>query len=108
MPSANHRVVISPGHTALTRTSGARARAKYSVIELTAPFDAMYATDEPMPSAPAIDEMLTMAPRAALRCGAQARIIWNVPAALTPMTRWKVAASIASQASEPANVVTPA
>ena len=35
------RVVMRPGQTALTRTSGAIARAKYSVIAFTAPLEAM-------------------------------------------------------------------
>ena len=99
---------MRPGHTALTRTSGAIARARYRVIELTAPLDAMYATDEPMPSAPAIDDTLTMAPRAAFRCAAQARTIWNVPMALTPTICWKVCASTASQFAAPSKLVMPA
>ena len=108
MPSTNQRVVISPGQTALTRISGASARARYSVIELTAPLEAMYGTDEPMPSAPAIDETLTIAPPAALRWGTQARTIWKVPSTLTPRMRWKTSASSASQFAEPVKVEIPA
>ena len=40
-PSTNQREVIRPGQTALTRISGASARARYSVIALTAPLEAM-------------------------------------------------------------------
>jgi len=61
-----------------------------------------------MPSAPATDETLTIAPAASRRCGAAARIIWKAPSAFTPTMRWKVSASIASQLAAPANDDMPA
>ena len=45
-----------------------------------------------------------MDPRAAFRCGAQARIIWKVPSTLTPRIFWNTAASSASQFAEPVTV----
>ena len=63
--------------------SGARARARYSVSEFSAPLDAMYGTEEPMPSEPATDETFTIDPLAAFRCGAQARTIWKAPTVFT-------------------------
>ena len=45
-----------------------------------------------------------MDPRAAFRCGAQARIIWKVPSTLTPRIFWNTAASSASQFAAPVTV----
>ena len=68
---------MRPGQTAFTRMAGASARASDSVIAFSAPFDAMYGTDEPSPSRPAIDDTFTMAPEpAACIAGVHARIIW--------------------------------
>jgi hypothetical protein len=46
----------------LTRISGARTRAKFLVIITSAPFDAMWTADDPMPKTPATLATLTAAP----------------------------------------------
>jgi hypothetical protein len=61
---------------AFTRTSGPSERAKPTVIAFRAPFDAIYAIDEPIPIIDATDEMLTI-PVTGLRfsSGANALVI---------------------------------
>ena len=94
---------------AFTRISGASARASDSVSVLTAPFDAAYATDEPSPAVPAMDDKFTTAPRplawSALR---QARIIWNVPMRFTSYVRVNSLAESASRSACGMNRVVPA
>jgi hypothetical protein len=43
-------------------------------MEFNAPLDAIYGTEDPMPSEPAIEDTLTTEPFCILRCGAQARV----------------------------------
>src|SRR5690606_15896901 len=58
MPLPNHGVSMNPGQMALTRILGASARASESVMVLSAPLEAAYGTDEPMPVTPAMEAVL--------------------------------------------------
>lgn len=64
--------------------AGASALASARVMALSAPLEAMYAVEEPIPITPEIDEMLTMEPAPCFFIAdAQARIIWYGPIRLT-------------------------
>ncbi len=61
MDSVNHSVSTNPGQTAFALILGASDRARAKVNVVNAPFDATYGTDEPLPVAPARDEVFTTA-----------------------------------------------
>jgi len=56
-------VPTNPGQIALTRISGARARAIDFVKVIRAPFELAYAEDDPMPKRPAMEATFTIAPQ---------------------------------------------
>src|SRR3954462_13644732 len=66
-------VSTSPGATALTRTSGASARARALVRLMTPALLPPEAMLEPRRPSPATEAVLTIAPRAAFSAGAAAR-----------------------------------
>src|ERR1700752_3491809 len=69
-----HSVSTKPGATALTRASGASARARFLVRLIRPGLLAPYAMLEPGMSRPATDAVLQTAPRAARNAAAAARV----------------------------------
>jgi len=101
-------VFTKPGATTLTRISGPSTRASDMLIVSSAAFDAAYATDEPVPSTEATEEMLTIEPRLVLSAGAQARIICQGPTRLTRKMPRMSSADSPSRSSCLTNFVVPA
>src|SRR5580704_720473 len=77
-----HSVSTKPGATALTRASGARARARFLVRLIKPALLAPYAMLDPGMLRPATDAVLQTAPRAARKAGAAARVHRNGPSRL--------------------------
>ena len=77
-------VSTRPGAIALTRISGPSARARPTVIAFRAPFEAMYAIDEPEPMIDDTDDTFTTAaPGWRRSSGTSARTIWYGPITFT-------------------------
>src|SRR6185312_14680325 len=77
-----HEESTPPGATALTRTSGARPRARFLVRFTSAALLAPYGIELPPEPVPAIEAVLTMAPRAAFSADAAALEQRNGPSRL--------------------------
>src|SRR5262249_26254391 len=77
-----HSVSTWPGATALTRASGASARARFLVRLIRAALLAPYAMLDPGMLRPATDAVLQTAPRAARSAGAAAWVQRNGPSRL--------------------------
>jgi hypothetical protein len=73
----------APGATALTRTSGPRPRARFCVTLITPAFVAEYARLLPARPTPAMEAVLTIAPRATFSAGAAALAQRKTPSRLT-------------------------
>src|SRR5512145_849111 len=82
-----HGESTKPGATALTRISGAKARARLRVRLIKAALVAAYAMLLAWPPRPAIDAVFTIAPRVDRRCGAAASTQRKGPSRLTPRRR---------------------